>query len=181
MKMRSENAPQRGTSVVIQPRKLRPGAIHVVGRRTAGQPRGVGVTICSSILAVTGVVLAVFRFVVPSNDPFTAYPHPTWPFVIAAHVLTTPIFFLLVGSMWWPHVVRHWKNGERRTSGMLVLGTAVVVSLSGYALFYVGMGRWAQACRIVHTGTGLVATAVYSFHAVVGWRLFKARRDSSAA
>jgi cation transport ATPase len=181
MKMNGEHASERGAPAAIRPRKLKPDAIHVVKRRAAGQSRGVSVTICSTVLAVTGVVLAVFRFVVPSDDPFTAYPHPTWPFVMATHVLTTPIFFFLVGSMWWPHVVRHWKNRERRTSGMLVIATAVVVSVSGYALFYVGVGGWAEACRIVHAGTGVVATAVYSYHAVTGWRLVKARRDSSAS
>jgi len=180
MKMSSEHTQESGTSMAIRPRQLRPDAIHVVRRRAAGQWRGVGVTICSTVLAVTGVVLAVFRFVVPSNDPFTAYPHPTWPFVVAAHVLTTPIFFFLAGSMWRPHVVRHWKNRERRTSGTLVAAAAVVVSLSGYALFYAGIDGWREACRMVHTGTGLAATAFYSYHAVVGWRLVRARRDSSA-
>jgi hypothetical protein len=149
----------------------RPG---IAFRMPAANARGLAVS--GSVLAVSGVALAALRYVIPSGDAFSVYPHPAWRYVVMLHVFATPAFFFFVGSIWWRHVIRHWGARKRRMSGASVVTVLGLVAASGYALYFIG-GEWLlSATRVVHTVAGAVAIVVYTHHAIAGWRSVASRR-----
>lgn len=145
--------------------------------RPGGMPPAVarGLAVSGTLLAATGIALGLLRYVLPSPDPFSVYPHPWWKALLVIHVFATPVFFFFFGSAWWRHVVRHWKGRERRASGAMVLGLTAVVAVSGYLLYFVGSERGIAVTRVIHTAGGVLATAVYIHHAVAGWSAVRAR------
>ncbi len=140
------------------------------GRRMQ-RPNAVGIAASGTALALTGLALAFFRYVVPSIDAFSAYPHPAWKYVLMAHVLATPVFFFFVGSLWWTHVVRYWRSRERRLSGGTVIALFGVVAASGYLLYFVGSEAGLNISRAIHTVAGIFGIVVSAGHAIVGWRV----------
>jgi hypothetical protein len=134
-----------------------------------------GLAASGTVLALTGIALGAFRFVVPAADPFSAYPHPWWKHLVMVHVLATPAFFFFVGSVWWRHVVRQWKNRKRRASGVSVVVVLAAVAASGYLLYFVASERGLDLTRAVHSVAGVLATVLYTHHAVVGWRAARRR------
>jgi hypothetical protein len=136
-----------------------------------------GLALSGSVLALSGLALVILRYVIPSGDAFSVYPHPGWRYVVMLHVLATPAFFFFVGAIWWRHVIRHWTARKRRVSGAAVVAILVLVAVSGYALYFIGGERLLSTVRIAHSATGAVAIVVYAHHAIMGWRLVSARRD----
>jgi len=143
-------------------------------RMPAANARGLAAT--GSVLAVTGIVLGLMRYVIPAADEFSAYPHPWWKYLVMMHVLATPAFFFFAGSIWWRHVVRHWKNRERRASGAAVVTFMAIVAASGYLLYFVGAETVVNITRATHTAGGIAVTLVYCHHAVMGWRAVRNSR-----
>jgi len=66
-----------------------------------------GLALSGTLLAAAGLVMIVLRYVIPVQDAFSAYPHSLWPWLLALHVLPTPVFIFFLGSIWWGHVVRN--------------------------------------------------------------------------
>lgn len=143
--------------------------------RTIPGRRALGLAVSGSLLAASGVVMIMFRYVLVSADAFSAYPHPLWPLVVGIHICSTPLFFFFVGSIWWRHVVCHWQSRRRRPSGVGAVALLVVVAFSGYVLYFVGSDRWLSFWRIFHAGAGVAAMGLYIYHAVVGWRAVSRR------
>jgi hypothetical protein len=153
-------------------RQKTPGVPSLQGGRLP-RASALGIAITGTLLAASGIVLALFRYVVPVSNPFSVYPHPWWVGVIMVHVLSAPPFFFFVGSVWWRHAVRHWRAGQRRLSGTAVVAVAVFAAASGYTLYFVG-SEWVLALtRWLHAGGGLAATVLYAFHAVRGARALR--------
>jgi hypothetical protein len=129
-----------------------------------------GLAVSGSVLSLTGLALATLRYLIPAEDAFSAYPHPWWKYVVMVHVLATPVFFFFLGSVWWRHVVRHWKSRERRASGAILVTATAVVAVSGYLLYFVGSRLGVDVSRFVHTAGGVAVTVLYVYHAVTGIR-----------
>ena len=172
--MGTNPAPLRPT-----PRALRPG---IPPAPTTLPPVAAwGLALSGTLVAVAGLVMTVFRYVVPEQDPFSAYPHAMWPWLLATHVLPTPVFIFFLGSIWWGHVVRNWHRVKRRTSGGFVVLSIAVIALTGYVLYFIGAERLLSAVRATHTVAGLAGVAFCGWHAVHGWIMVtRARRARRA-
>lgn len=132
--------------------------------------RAWGLALSGSLLAITGVAMIAFRYGIPSRDPFTAYPTQLWPWLLVFHVFPAPVFLFYLGSVWWPHLVRHWRNRKRRVSGGTMVFFVLVMAVSGYLLYFIGSQPWLEFGRVTHAVTGVIALVLYVSHAVVGWR-----------
>lgn len=140
--------------------------------------QALGLGLSGLILATTGFALAVFRYLIPSSDAFSSYPHPSWKYVVMAHVVATPVFFFFVGGVWWAHVVRYWKWRRRRVSGATMVTLVAAASLTGYLLYFVGSEAGIGVVRAAHTTAGAAATVFYVFHALAGWRSIRGARST---
>lgn len=130
-----------------------------------------GIAISGALVAITGLVMIVFRYATPSDDPFSAYPHAGWPWLLACHVLPTPVFIFFMGSIWWQHVVRNWHLVRRRASGATVVTSLALIAFSGYVLYFIGSERLLGALRTSHTVLGVLGIVFYGWHSVRGWAI----------
>ncbi|MDH3215173.1 MAG: hypothetical protein OEN01_02645 [Candidatus Krumholzibacteria bacterium] len=136
-----------------------------------------GLAISAGLAATTGVALVFLRYIMPSQDPFSAYPHPSWSWILMAHVFATPFFFFFVGGLWWHHALSHWRSGNPRLSGVLVVASIVLLGLSGYLLYFVGAEFWLQFWRVCHATVGVLGIAIYTLHMILGLRALARARN----
>ncbi len=95
--------------------------------------------------AATGLAFAGMKYLLASDDPFSAYNHPLQPAALQAHVLLAPVVVFVIGWVFGGHVVRHVRAaGSGRRSGWAMLGAAVPMVATGY-LLQVFTGEGARA------------------------------------
>jgi len=138
-----------------------------------GQPmpksRAWGLAATGTLLSLTGSAMIAFRYVLPTQDAFSAYPHWLWPRLLLVHVFAAPVFFFYVGSVWWTHVSKNWRIRKRRVSGGVLVGVAALMGISGYALYFLGSEVWLGFTRLLHAVAGAVCAVLYVTHAAMGW------------
>ena len=132
-----------------------------------------GLAICGSSVAITGLALAAFRYVVPQQDAFSAYPHASWPLLLMFHVFPALLLFFFVGSIWRQHVIQYWRSRSRRQSGLTLSICLGIIAASGYALYFVGEEMWLGIWRATHAISGVLGIGFYLYHAIIGWIILR--------
>lgn len=69
-----------------------------------------------------------------------------------------------LGWLWTTHVMRGWNMRWRRWSGGSLVGISIVLTVTGYALYYIGSRQWREWTAIAHWAIGLVALAIFLIH-----------------
>ena len=133
--------------------------------------RGVRILTWSTTVAVTvtGLLYAVFAYLVESDDPFALVNHPWQPFTLRAHVLAAPVWLVAFGVVWQAHAWPKLRAGARprRRSGLALLVVGAIMGLSAYCL-QVSVDEGVRFFWIVvHVGSSLLWLAVFALHLVV--------------
>lgn len=123
----------------------------------------------------TGLVYAVFLYLLEPSDPYAVVNHPWQPVVQHAHVWAAPLLVFAVGLIWREHVWKHFRTGvpARRLSGLTLLGTLVPMVASGYLLQTAVDPTWRKVWLAVHLAASGLWLAGYAGHWVAR---FAARR-----
>ena len=79
-------------------------------------------------------------------------------------------FVLLLGTLLAGHVRRAWHARKNRANGACFLTALSLLTLSGYALYYLGDETWRQAASRFHLWLGLAAPALLCWHIRAGRR-----------
>jgi hypothetical protein len=92
----------------------------------------------------------------------------TWaglkPGLLTVHGLSAVIFVLLLGSLLPGHVRRAWHARKNRLNGAWFLSAVTVLTVSGYALYYLGNEAWRNATAQLHLWLGFVAPGLLFWH-----------------
>ena len=108
------------------------------------------------LLWLTGVLWLVAHFGFPQRNEFGALPNPSEPGLMRLHgVLAVGCVFLL-GWVSASHVPARWGRLANRRSGLWLSGSAVVLVVSGYALYYC-TGALHDGAAAVHEWLGAAA------------------------
>lgn len=134
--------------------------------------------IANAVVAVTGLVYAwMLYFVVPDPATFSVVNHPWQPTVQHAHVLAAPFLVFAIGVFWWSHALRHYSKGMREglRSGLSMMGLAMPMVVSGYALQVSIEEFWRTLWTALHVSTSLLWIGAFIVHWLVhrlnGWRV----------
>ena len=95
--------------------------------------------------------------------------------LIAIHGLSAMIFVLLLGTLLVGHVRRAWHAHKNRANGVFFLGLIALLTLSGYALYYLGDEHVRASVSNFHLWLGVAAPALLIWHIWLGRRA--TRRD----
>ena len=68
------------------------------------------------------------------------------------------------GLLWSSHVLAGWNMRWRRRSGGWLAGTTIFLTLTGYALYYIGSKDILEWTAIAHWAVGLAAFALFLMH-----------------
>lgn len=90
--------------------------------------------------------------------------------LIAVHGWSAMVFVLLLGTLLASHVRRAWHARKNRQNGVFFLTAISLLTLSGYALYYLGDEGWRNAVSDVHLWLGVVAPALLVLHIWLGRR-----------
>jgi hypothetical protein len=92
----------------------------------------------------------------------------TW--LIEIHGFSAMIFVLLFGTLLAGHVRRAWRARKNRNNGVFFITSVGSLTLSGYALYYVGNENWRNAVSDFHLWLGNAAPALLLWHIWFGRR-----------
>jgi len=133
-----------------------------------------------ALTAITGIVFAVMKYLLQSDDEFSVVNHPLQPWMLAAHVVAAPAVLFLLGWVFSNHMLPKWRFGDGRNqrTGLAAMWLIAPMALSGYLLQVSVNETLREAMAWAHGITSAVFVIAYLIHLVIG-RLID--RPSAAA
>jgi uncharacterized membrane protein YbhN (UPF0104 family) len=88
--------------------------------------------------------------------------------LITIHGFSAMAFVLLLGTLLAGHVRRAWHARKNRKNGVFFLTTVCLLTLSGYALYYIGGEEFRNIVSQFHLWLGIVAPILLFWHIRTG-------------
>ncbi|HEV3182064.1 MAG TPA: hypothetical protein VGY90_04555 [Steroidobacteraceae bacterium] len=128
-------------------------------------PRALRATLygVGALLWVSGTIWLALHYVFPQQTPFGPLPNPWEAPLMRAHGLIAVCGVFLIGWMTAAHVTARWASERNRRSGLVLGGVALLLILSGYALYYT-TGSPHDAAALAHEAIGVLSPAVALAH-----------------
>jgi len=122
--------------------------------------------LCVLITALTGIVFAVMKYAMKSDDPFAVVNHPLQPFMLSAHVVIAPFLVFGFGWIFANHIWPGFTSGiaRKRKSGLWSMAAIVPMVLSGYLLQVSTADATRQAMAIAHWISSALFVLAYAIH-----------------
>jgi hypothetical protein len=122
----------------------------------------------SALIAVslTGLVYGIFKYAIPSPDPYSRAGHPLQPYLLKAHILMAPFAIMGVGLLLRRHALARMRQGEQngRRTGVAMLWLFAPLALSGYLIQVFVEPATVRWTGWIHAGLGLIFGLGYVFH-----------------
>lgn len=99
--------------------------------------------------------------------------HPWEPPLLLTHGVLSVVTAYLFGWIMARHAAEAWNMRKRRVSGSLLTTLLVVLSVSGFALFFLSDARWQTGIAQIHEIVGLLVT----LFAIEHWRVMRQSED----
>lgn len=121
---------------------------------------------------VTGCVWWALHRYFATPGEFGVIRHPWEPTVAWLHGVFAIVTAFLFGWVMARHGTEGWQQRKRRLSGGALTAILALLSISGFALFFLVDAGWQNDAGALHDALGLLVTAF----AVEHWRSSKAHR-----
>jgi len=110
----------------------------------------------SLLVGISGIVYAVMKYLMSTDDPYAVINHPLQPLTLKIHIVTAPLLVFAIGAVFVRHIWEQWRAGYRRgrISGLATLLTFVPMVFSGYLIQSVTHQGWLTAMVVTHLVTG---------------------------
>ena len=122
------------------------------------------------LLVTSGIGWLIFDQWVRVPGDFGSEHHPAQHWVLIAHGLAAYAFLIVAGALIPVHIRLGWNIARRRNSGLLLIGSLLLLALTALSLYYLGGELARHWASIVHWTIGLAAMPVLIIHAVKGRR-----------
>jgi hypothetical protein len=100
-------------------------------------------------------------------------------YLIAVHGLAAMAFVLLLGTLLPGHVRRAWRARKNQRQGAFFLAAITALTLSGYALYYLGDEGWRKSASRFHLWLGLIAPVLLFWHIRAGLKSTANKKSDS--
>ncbi len=151
-------------------------------RATAAQPRSAGsirlspwheAWVCAVLAALllSGVAWLVLHYLLASADDLS--PHPAEAWSLRLHGALAMATLLLVGGLLTQHSLPAWRRGLNRASGAWLAGTMLLLTVTGYLLYYAGAPAVRDNASWLHWVAGLGVPLLLGLHM---WKAGRWRR-----
>jgi hypothetical protein len=129
--------------------------------RTRGWVNVVGLSVW-----VSGVCWLLLHYFGMHAGPFGPERSPAEVWWLKAHGAFAFLSLWTGGLLWGQHIVKAWRKHQRRWTGSVMLGTMLVLILTGYLLYYAGEGPH-DIVSIIHWALGLALPLAYLSHRLI--------------
>lgn len=121
------------------------------------------------LLVATGMLWLWAEYLyLPADDGVEGYEIKHY--AMTTHAAFALVFVFIAGTLLYTHMQAAWQQGRNRATGLVIAGTALLLTLSGYGLWYFGGDALRNAAELVHWGTGFAIPLVLLAHALLGRR-----------
>ena len=150
-----------------------PGELAARAARRAPMTRAMRATILSvcALLWLSGALWLLLHELFPAHNEFGTLPNAWEAPLMRLHGLIAVAAVFLFGWVGAGHILARWSAAANRLSGLWLMSFAIVLVLSGYALYYTTGGFHAGAAG-VHEWLGLFAIVAALAH----WLRIRAAR-----
>jgi hypothetical protein len=118
---------------------------------------------CSTALWLSGGAWLILHYVFANAGEFGSTPNSAEPAVLRVHGWIAVGAVFLAGWVTAMHVGPRWSAGPRRVSGIVLAAVAVVLILTGYALYYT-TGNLNGIAAATHEVIGVIALVAALAH-----------------
>ncbi len=164
---------------------MREPAHHIESRPSADAPAAlarmarrqrVAIYCILGTLWLSGCIWLLLDTFFATAGPFGKTPHPLEPALLLAHGIIAILSMYLLGWVSARHILRWWPGRLRRLSGGILAALFLLLTMSGFALFFAADDRWQHGSAFMHDVLGIVITVF----AIQHW-FFARRRDIRSA
>lgn len=123
------------------------------------------------LTTVTGIVFAVMKYFMKSDDEFSVVNHPWQPHMLAAHVVVAPALLFILGWVFSNHILPKYRFGDRdkhRGTGIAASLLIVPMALSAYLLQVSTGETLRQVMAWAHWITSAVFLVAFLIHWLIG-------------
>jgi hypothetical protein len=124
------------------------------------------VYVCFGGVWLTGCVWLVLDYFFRTPTEFGFERHSWQPSLLTLHGLLSIASAYVFGWLLARHAAEPWRQFKRRSSGGAMTVVVAMLSVSGFALFFLVDSDWQRGASGIHDVVGLLAT----FFAVEHWR-----------
>lgn len=121
-------------------------------------------------LFLTGVVWWLLHAFVKVETDFGPRAHPLESWSLKLHGLAAMLSLVVIGALIPIHVRRGWHARRNRLHGGILVTTLVLLTLSGYGLYYSGLDTLREISSWAHRVLGLLLPAIIVLHIWAGRR-----------
>ncbi len=119
-------------------------------------------------LLATGAFWLVYRYFLREQGQFGETPHPIEVWWLRLHGAFAMLMLIVAGSLLPIHVRTGWHQHKNRLLGGIVVAILLVLTVSGYALYYFGDEEARPVISTLHWIVGLGAPVALIWHIVSG-------------
>ena len=121
-----------------------------------------------ALTSVTGILFAVMKYAMTTDDPFAVVNHPLQPWVLAAHVVVAPLAVFAFGWMFSNHVAPGVANraARSRRSGLSLVASIAPMIASGYLLQVTTSDVVRKAFAVTHWISSALFVIAFGMHAI---------------
>ena len=120
------------------------------------------------LLFTSGLFWLAFHYFLRAHGQFGETPHPLEPWWLRLHGGAAMLFLLVVGSLLPIHVRRGWHQRKNLRLGIVLLCVALLLTCSGYALYYFGGEEMRPFISAFHWIIGLGTPVLLIWHIIAG-------------
>ncbi|HEX4377998.1 MAG TPA: hypothetical protein VHZ99_12685 [Steroidobacteraceae bacterium] len=123
----------------------------------------------TTALWLSGCIWLVLDQLARHRDPFGGERNPWQSATLTAHGVLAVAAMYLLGWVTARHIAYWWNLERRRISGSFLSAVLGLLTISGFALFFLSDDRWQQYAAIVHDVLGVAVAVLIIQH----WFLFR--------
>jgi hypothetical protein len=135
----------------------------------------------AAVLFASGALWLVFHYFLPTQGEFGPAPHPLEHWWLRLHGGAAMLALLVVGSLVPIHIRRGWHQRRNLPLGIALSATLLLLTLSGYALYYFGSEEARPWISMLHWGVGIASPLALVWHVASGRRLRRQNTSGQAA
>jgi hypothetical protein len=132
------------------------------------------INVIGGALWLSGLGWILFHYFVRVKSEFGPGPSPYEPWWLKIHGAAAFGALFTFGILWALHVLKGWVSGQRRYSGGGLVALLIVLTVTGYLLYYAGSDELRSAVSLMHWIPGLALPLIYLIHRL---QVAKARRE----
>lgn len=91
-------------------------------------------------------------------------------YAMIVHAAVALLFVFAAGTLLYTHMLAAWRQQRNRITGVIIAATALLLTVSGFGLWYAGGELLRNVSELTHWITGFAIPLVLLAHAIVGRR-----------